>query len=112
MKEFRMKCKVCDATLKLQGDEEHLEKYLDQFSFMCPGRHVELGSPRNYLEHIETVEIDQPFRWEPKPDRNYVDIHKIKGLEHIGFGMFKNSETREIYDYETDESEARHYYIV
>ena len=110
--EYRMECNKCGTIVKLQGTEENLEEWLDKQDFMCPGRHVELGSPKSYLEFIEAVDIDQPYKWEPKSDREYVDIHQIKGLEHCGFGIFKNPKTKDIYDYENDENGLRHYYQI
>jgi hypothetical protein len=112
MQEFRMECNKCGATVKLQGTEEKLEEWLDSPGYMCPGRHVELGRPRSYLEFIEAVEIDQPYKWEPQSDRKYVDIHQINGLEHCGFGIFKNPDNGDIFDYETDETGLRHYYHI
>ncbi len=112
VQEFRMECNKCGIIVNLQGTEENLENWLDNPGFMCPGRHVELDRPRNYLEFIEAVDIDQPYKWEPKPDRNYVDIHKIRGLEHSGYGIFKNPKTEDVYDYEADETGLRHYYQI
>lgn len=107
-----MKCGKCGTVLRLQGTEEDLEKFLDRDGFMCPGRHAELGSPRDYLELRETVDIDQTYEWKPKPGRKYVDIHGIEGLKHMGFGMFEDPETGRVYDYEPDEKGKRHYYEV
>ena len=112
LKEYRMACKMCGATLRLQGNEDALEKWLDKTGFMCPGRHVELGVRREYVELVDVMDIDKLYKWEPKSNRMYVDLHKIKGLEHCGFGIFKNPNTQERYDYEEDETGGRHYFII
>jgi len=75
------------------------------------GRHVEVGKRESYMTVIDVSDrLSEIKRWRPDPKRQYVDIHKVSGLSHIGFGTFKDEEGH-TYDYETDEQGKRHYYI-
>jgi len=73
VKEYRAKCKICCANYVLQGTKEQLEKYLSTETFMCePGRHVELGPVKAYLEIIsESEKLSQLPKIEPKKPNEY-----------------------------------------
>ena len=113
-KEYRYECKKCGAVLRLQGTKEQVEAWLDQKFFDCPGRHVEITSPRNYLTFVEAVEITEkpktakeilqglmerygdhnPENWlhlgsiEKAKELGIESLNSVKGLEHTGFGDF------------------------
>lgn len=108
-----MKCKVCGGTVKTQGTEVQLDEWMKRDFGECPagGRHVELGKNKDYLTiESESDALSEIPKWEPRADKRYVDIHKVKGLRHCGFGVFAD-EKGNIYDYELDEKGSRHYYV-
>jgi hypothetical protein len=100
IKEYKARCKICGGNYRLQGTKEQLEKYLSNFGFMCEvGRHVELGTVGQYLEIIsESDELSPLPKIEPRKPDEYLACELPEGLEHIGFGIFKDKEGN-IWDY-------------
>jgi len=112
VKEWRLKCRVCGGVVKGQGTKQQLDEWMQQDFGECPagGRHVELGKRKDYLELTDVSdELSKIEKWKPDSEKQYVDIHKIKGLTHVGFGVFKDAEGN-TYDYEKDEYGRRHYF--
>ena len=112
VKEYKARCKVCGAIYRLQGTKEQLEKYLSSVGWMCTlGRHVELGSIGQYLEIIgESDELSPLPEIEPKKPGEYEVSELPKDLEHIGFGVFKDSKGR-IWDYRLGPNGERLYSV-
>ena len=109
-KEYKLKCKICGSIYKLQGIKEQLDKYLSIFGFNCePGRHVELGTIGQYLELMsESNELSPLPKVEPKKQDEFEACELPEGLEHIGFGIFKDPEGN-IWDYRLGPSGERLY---
>ena len=113
-KEYQYECQKCGAILRLQGTKEQVEAWLDQKFFDCPGMHVEITSPRNYLTFVKVVDITEKPKtvkeilaelmeeyndhdlenWfhlgslEKAKELGIKSLHSVKRLEHIGFGDF------------------------
>jgi hypothetical protein len=96
MKEYEARCKVCGAVYRLDCTEEELREYLSSEGWMCEiGRHVEIGSIGQYLEIIgESDELSPKPEIEPKRLGEYEVSELPRGLDHIGFGMFKDGKGR------------------
>lgn len=94
MKEYEARCKVCGAVYRLDCTEEELREYFSSIGWMCEiGRHVELGSIGQYLEITsESDELSPKPEIEPKKPGEYGVSELPKGLDHIGFGMFKDKQ--------------------
>ncbi len=77
----------------MQGTEEQIEQYLDSDTWMCDvGRHVELGKKRNYLTLLEVSDEFSPLpKIEPKKKDEFEAYELPEGLEHIGFGIFRDT---------------------
>lgn len=93
MKEYKARCNVCGAVYRLDCTEEELNEYLSSVGWMCEqGRHVELGSIGQYLEIIcESDELSPQPEIEPKRPGEYEVSELPRDLDHIGFGMFRDS---------------------
>ena len=112
-KEFLLECE-CGARYKLQGSKENLDEYLASQTWMCElGRHVELGKKGDYLTLIEERdEISETPEIEPKRENEYTvsELQKKFGstLEHIGFGIFKDTDGN-VWDFRSGKDGERYY---
>ena len=97
LEEYILKCK-CGARYKFGGKKDELDKFMDTDTWMCElGRHVELGKKGDYLTIVgEREELSESPEIEPKRKDEYTvpELQKKFGttLEHMGFGMFKDTE--------------------
>ncbi len=109
MKEFELKC-VCGAVYKMQGTKEQLDEYLNSQTWMCDlGRHTEIGKKGDYLTIIgESDSLSSLPKIEPKKKDEFEAYELPKGLEHIGFGIFRDSENN-IWDYRPGPNGERFY---
>ena len=91
-----------------------MDEYLVSQTWMCElGRHVELGKKEDYLTVVEEIEeLSESPEIEPKRKDEYTvpELQKKFGttLEHMGFGMFKDTEGN-IWDYRSGEKGERLY---
>ena len=99
-REYQGRCRVCGAVYRLQGTRAELDRYLSSAGWMCElGRHVELGSAGQYLEIVGVSdELSTPPVIEPKKPGECEVSELPRGLEHIGFGMFRDAQGR-VWDY-------------
>jgi len=112
VKEYEAQCTVCGAVYRLQGTEEQLKQYLSRVGWMCErGRHVELGSIGEYLKITgESDELSTLPKIEPKKPGEYEVPELPRDLEHIGFGMFVDTQGR-TWDYRLGPKGERLYSI-
>lgn len=113
-KEYVLECE-CGAKYKFQGSKDNLDEYLNSQTWMCElGRHTELGKKGNYLSVIEErEELSEEPKVEPKRDNEYTvpELQKKFGtsLEHMGFGIFKDTEGN-VWDYRLGEKKGERLY--
>lgn len=104
----------CGAKYRFQGNRGNLEEYLASQTWMCDsGRHAELGKKGDYLTIVEErEELSKSPEIEPKREDEYTvpELQKRFGttLEHIGFGMFKDTEGN-VWDYRPGKNGDRLY---
>ncbi len=109
IKEFELKC-ACGAVYKMQGTEKQLEDYLNSQTWMCElGRHTEIGKKSDYLTVIgESDRLSPLTKIEPKKKDEFEAYELPKGLDHIGFGIFRDNEGS-IWDYRLGPDGERFY---
>jgi hypothetical protein len=109
IKEFELKC-VCGSIYKVQGTKEQLDEYLNSQTWTCDlGWIVELVKKSDYLTMIgESDKLSPKPKIEPKKKDELEAYELPKGLEHIGFGIFRDSENN-IWDYRAGPNGERFY---
>jgi len=108
-----LKCE-CGAKYLFSGEKDDLEKFLDSPIWMCDmGRHAELGNKSDYLKIIEERDqVNKRTKVKLKKENEFTvaELQEKFGtaMEHVGFGIFKDSDGN-VWDYRLGKDGERLY---